>query len=55
LGDGTYELGLAKGDEAVLCVGDRTPACEVPALPAGPQTCNYYRIKSAEPKKPETR
>jgi alpha-L-fucosidase 2 len=48
LGDGVYELPLAKGGEAILFVGGKVPNCEVAPVAADPGKCNYYGLPSAD-------
>jgi alpha-L-fucosidase 2 len=44
MGDGTYELTLAKGGEAILYTGDTMPTCEVAPVAADPAKCNRYGL-----------
>ncbi|MCY3017522.1 MAG: discoidin domain-containing protein [Planctomycetota bacterium] len=45
LGDGVYELGLAKDEEALLYAGDRPQAPTVEPLVAAAEDCNQYGVK----------
>ena len=49
--DGAYELNLVKGDEAIFYAGPLVPTCEVTALPADAEACNYYGLRTSQPKK----
>ncbi|MCC6123450.1 MAG: alpha-L-fucosidase [Pirellulales bacterium] len=46
LGDGTFEITLAKGEEAILHAGGKAPRCEIAPLPADPVMCNFYGLRS---------
>jgi len=45
LGGGRYELALARGEEALLFVGDQPPAAVAAPLPAAPALSNPFGIK----------
>jgi alpha-L-fucosidase 2 len=48
VGNGIFELTLAKGEEAILFTGQTAPECEVAPLPADPANCNFYGVRSAK-------
>lgn len=43
--DGAYELPLAKGEAALLYVGERPPLPVIDSVKADPQRCNFYGLK----------
>jgi hypothetical protein len=45
LGDGVYELALAKGDEALLYAGDAVPEPVIAPLPAAAGEANAWGLK----------
>jgi alpha-L-fucosidase 2 len=45
LGNGVYDLGLAKGEEALLYAGDAVPATIIAPLPAAAADCNAWGLK----------
>lgn len=47
LGNGVYELGLSKGEEALLYAGPVVPAIVIAPVPADPGECNAWGIKIA--------
>ena len=47
LGNGVYELGLAKGEEALLYAGDAVPATIITPMPAAVTDCNPWGLKRA--------
>ena len=51
LADGSYELTLKKGEEALLYTGAQPPAAVVQAFPADPTMCNFYGLKAVAAKK----
>jgi alpha-L-fucosidase 2 len=48
LGEGIYELTLAKGDEAILYSGGSVPKCEIAPVYADPARCNSYGLPAAK-------
>jgi len=46
LGEGVYELDLAKGGEALLYAGDTVPETTITPVPADPAACNAWGVKS---------
>ena len=44
VGDGAYDLTLAKGEEAILYTGDTVPVCEITPVAADPAKCNAYGL-----------
>jgi len=52
LGDGEYELPLAKGQEALLYTGETAPRTVVEPEPADPAACNFWGVKAQAGKAP---
>ncbi len=50
LGDGVYELGLAKGQEALLYAGSTAPEPAIAPVPADPAACNDWGVKESRGK-----
>ena len=46
LGNGVYELGLAKGEEAMLHAGSAAPELTIAPVPADPGNCNAWGLKN---------
>ena len=51
LDDGSYELALKKGEEALLYTGAQPPPAMMQAFPADPAMCNFYGLKAVAAKK----
>ena len=47
-GDGTYDIQLAKGQEAVLYTGEEKPMMLIAPVAAEPTRCNYYGLRAGK-------